>query len=149
MRVSRSPVGSRAGGFFALALAMLGLCFLVLPSTSVPSAPAAVPLPGEAAMQAYIDPQTGELTTSAFATAKSADAELEAMLSRSTEGLHEVVYPDGSVGVNLQGRFQRASVAIVGADGRLRTSCFERAAQAEAFLHGRAPQPKQPELEVR
>lgn len=97
------------------------------------------PAPGNAALRAAIDPQTGELVTGPEAarlagTDKVVDVELEQMLSRSTAGLHEVHHPDGRVSVDLQGRFMSASVARIGADGQLEKRCAVDLAEAEAFL---------------
>lgn len=97
--------------------------------------------PGTAALRAAIDPETGQLVTGPEATRlsgagsdKQADAELEQMLSRSDAGLQQVHRPDGTVSVNLEGRFMSASVARIGADGKVETLCAEDAAAAEAFL---------------
>jgi hypothetical protein len=97
--------------------------------------------PGTAAMRAAIDPETGQLVTGPAAERlaetgadKQADAELEQMLSRSDAGLQQVHRPDGTVSVNLEGRFMSASVARIGADGKVETLCAEDAAAAEAFL---------------
>jgi hypothetical protein len=139
MQVSRSHgVGSRAGGFFAVALAILGLGFLLLPPKSNPSPSLPARGVGQAALHATVDPETGLLTVGPAPVAKALDAELQSMLSRSTQGLRPVRYPHGAVGVNLQGRFQSATVAHVDAAGHLHTSCLEDASRAEVFL-GRRP----------
>ena len=100
--------------------------------------------PGTAALRAAIDPETGQLVTGPAAARlaetgadKQAEADLEQMLSRSDAGLQQVHRPDGTVSVNLEGRFMSASVARLGADGRVETLCAEDAAAAEAFLADR------------
>lgn len=100
--------------------------------------------PGTAAMRAAIDPETGQLVTGPAAERlaetgadKQAYAELEEMLSQSGAGLQEVHLPDGTVSMNLQGRFMSASVARIGADGKVETLCADDAATAEAFLNGK------------
>lgn len=119
---------------------------------------AADPLaPGSAAMRVVRDPETGSLVTGPGATRipagapagdKAADGEMARMLSRSTEGLHEVHHPDGRVSVNLQGRFMNASVARIGADGAVEHLCAEDQAEAEAFLAGAASAEPAPETDA-
>ena len=45
--------------------------------------------------------------------------ELQNAMSRSAEGLIETVHPDGSVSIDLQGRFQSVSVARLDEKGRV------------------------------
>ena len=105
--------------------------------------------PGSAAMRAYIDPETGVLTQSHAAGTESADTELDNSLNRSTAGLVEVTHPDGHVSVDLQGRFQSASVARINADGEVETTCVETQAAADSFLSGSAVENHDDEPEVR
>ena len=58
------------------------------------------------------------------------------MLSRSTEGLEEVVHADGHVSVVLEGRFMNASVAHIGDDGAVETTCTENHDHAQHFMAG-------------
>ncbi len=69
--------------------------------------------PGTAAMRAYLNPETGRLDVGAgpAAAAESLDPSTENALRRDATGLVEVHHPDGSVSVDLQGRFQ--SVAVI------------------------------------
>jgi hypothetical protein len=91
--------------------------------------------PGSAGMWAAIDPETGDLIpVPAGTVTKARDAELARMLSRSTDGLEEVVLPDGSVMVDLQGRFMNASVATIDENGELQTSCVDDADEALHLL---------------
>lgn len=96
--------------------------------------------PGEAALRAVIDPETGTLAVGGEARRLLADKllneDLRRMLSRSDEGLVPVVHPDGRVSVDLQGRFMNASVARIGADGRIEQTCIESAPAAAAFWNG-------------
>lgn len=94
-----------------------------------------VPGPGEAALRVTIDPETGALAPGGPSTKAMAPG-LQKMLSRSTTGLREVVRPDGSAGVDLQGRFMSASIARLDANGKVETTCVEDAEAAAAFLHG-------------
>lgn len=52
-----------------------------------------------------------------------ADLELEQMTSRSTEGLEAVEHPDGTVSVDLEGRFMSVVVATPNAAGGHTVSC--------------------------
>jgi hypothetical protein len=96
--------------------------------------------PGAAAMRVAIDPETGALVHAPLDPAKALDPTLANMLSRSTEGLIEVHYPDGRVSVNLQGRFQSVSLARLSEAGEVEATCVEDLEQGKAFLeHGTAP----------
>jgi hypothetical protein len=56
------------------------------------------------------------------------------MLNKSTDGLVQVQNPDGSVSMDLQGRFQNVTVARVNEDGRVEQSCIDEPEQAAQFL---------------
>jgi hypothetical protein len=56
------------------------------------------------------------------------------MLSQSDEGLKQVQRPDGSVSMNLEGRFQNVSVARKEADGTVSQSCVNSPETAGAFF---------------
>ena len=49
---------------------------------------------------------------------------LSQMVNTSSEGLQEQVLDDGTVVVDLQGRFQSAMVVSVGSDGKLVSGCY-------------------------
>lgn len=128
----------------ALCVAAIALLVTRFDRTPMPDATPA------SALRASLDPETGELRVGAEALtdAAKADAELDAMLSKSTEGLTPVHHPDGRVSVRLDGRFMSASVARVGDDGAVETLCTESAAEARAFLQG-APERDAQGREVR
>jgi hypothetical protein len=90
---------------------------------------------GTAAMRVAIDPETGALVPD-HSLNKGLDADMQNMLNRSSEGLVEVVHPDGHVSVDLQGRFMSASVARIDQDGQLETTCVESAEALNDFLNG-------------
>ena len=98
-------------------------------------APGAAPSPGQAGMRVAIEPETGELTVPSPQQQKLMEQELQEALSRSDVGLYEEVLPDGTVKVNLQGRFQNASIAVIDDDGNLHTSCAESHDGAQAAPH--------------
>ncbi|HEX8722335.1 MAG TPA: hypothetical protein VF736_17100, partial [Pyrinomonadaceae bacterium] len=56
--------------------------------------------------------------------------------NKSTEGLVEVRHEDGSVEVNLQGRFQNVMLAKKNEDGTVSTACVDTAEAATSFLRG-------------
>lgn len=113
---------------------------LVLPAAAQAAAPAApvatcAPhrpqpfLPGLMGMVVAIDPETGllamptpEQLASLDRTATLSRAE-EEMLSRSSAGLREFRLADGTVGLDLGGRFQEFSVARLGPNGRVVFDC--------------------------
>lgn len=68
-------------------------------------------------------PTGAEDSPEAPAVDPAAEARLERMISRSSEGLVEVVHADGSVSMDLQGRFMSVMVAAPAADGSLAGSC--------------------------
>ncbi|MDX6384554.1 MAG: hypothetical protein QOK48_2127 [Blastocatellia bacterium] len=54
--------------------------------------------------------------------------------NQSADGLVQEQNPDGSVSVDLQGRFQNVILAKQNADGSLDQTCVDNAAAASAFL---------------
>lgn len=69
---------------------------------------------------------TTEATRDGGLPAELQDA-LTEMVNTSADGLTEVTLPDGTVTVDLQGRFQSAMVVSVGEDGKLKSSCLSSA----------------------
>ena len=67
-------------------------------------------IPGRAALRATINQETGEVEIGVSASSSPLDAELENALRRDTVGLKQVFHPDGSVSVNLEGRFQNVLI---------------------------------------
>jgi hypothetical protein len=94
--------------------------------------------PGSAAMRATVNPETGELEVRAGGPPLSLDPATQEAMRRDDEGLEQVLHPDGSVSVDLKGRFQSASVARIGKDGKP-VICTEHADDVEAVLQGAAP----------
>lgn len=98
-------------------------------------------LPGMAGMIVALDPETGAI---GLPTARQAEALMrseENMLSRSTEGLQAQYLPDGTVMLDLQGRFQEFSVARIGADGRVTFECLSSADAVRSVLRTPLPRP--------
>mgnify|MGYP005850048551 CR=1 FL=1 len=64
------------------------------------------------------------------------DAKLSHALKRSGEGLVAEQHADGTVMVDLQGRFQHAMLARVNADGTVEMQCHDQLRPAAEFLAG-------------
>ena len=82
----------------------------------------------------HVDSQTGEIQPLTPQEAAKLAAGLKPMLNQSTEGLVQVQHPDGSVSVDLQGRFQDVTVARVNKDGSVSQSCVNNPKAAGAFF---------------
>lgn len=96
------------------------------------TAAAAENAPGTASLRAFIDPETGELAMGMVPAGEEAlDADTQNALRRDTEGLEQVRHADGSVSMDLQGRFQNVSIARKNPDGTF-TVCADN---AEAVQH--------------
>jgi hypothetical protein len=105
-----------------------------------PSAAPAVdePTPGTAALRAYLNPETGQLEVRAAPVAElGLDADTENALRRDAEGLVELHHPDGSVSIDLQGRFQSVSVVRINDDGTA-VVCTDDAEGVGQALEGRS-----------
>jgi hypothetical protein len=81
-----------------------------------------------------VDPQTGQIKPLTPEEAKRLADGLKVMLNNSTEGLVEVHHTDGSVSMDLQGRFQHVMVARIEADGTLIQSCIDTPEAAASFF---------------
>lgn len=129
---------TRHRGRVAAGAALLVLAF-ALPLALAARGPAGdetvATAPGAAAMRVAVDPETGTLGP-APAGDKAADVRLQQMLRRDTEGLEQVVHPDGSVSVDLQGRFMNASLARITEDGEIETTCTTDHDHAADYLAG-------------
>ena len=117
---------------------------------SVAASAAAVsiaPAPTEAGMMAYIDPETGDLTTGPAPAGELAlDADTQNALRRDDSGLEVVTRADGSKVMNLQGRYQHVSVIHIDANG-VKTVCTDNETSAEHNLNHAPPSnPNTPEV---
>jgi hypothetical protein len=61
-------------------------------------------------------------------------AGIQQLVSQSADGLVENQHPDGSVSMDLQGRFQNVILAKKEADGTLSQGCVDNVDTAAAFL---------------
>ena len=98
------------------------------PAVTPPPAPAAAPAPAaqptgtpsDAGMRAYIDPETGLITSQ-----PPPGQQLEPSEIKQEPVLHEEILPDGSVMVDLQGTLQDYMVLQLDANGHLVMRCVE------------------------
>jgi hypothetical protein len=81
-----------------------------------------------------VDSQTGQVKPLTPEEAQRLAAGLNQMINQSTEGLVEKQEADGSVSMDLDGRFQNVTVARVNEDGSVSEGCVDnRQAAAEFF----------------
>jgi len=92
-------------------------------------------MPLKAAKQdPQVEGQTGQVKPLTQEEAQRLGEELKSRLNRSTDGLVEQRQPDGSVSMDLQGRFQSVVLARRNADGSVAKSCVDNPRAAAAFL---------------
>ena len=87
-----------------------------------------------AGQEVHVDSQTGQVKPLSPEDAKKLADGLKGMLNKSSEGLVEEYHYDGSVSVDLKGRFQNVTVARVNKDGTVTTSCVDNPRAAAAFF---------------
>lgn len=78
--------------------------------------------------------QTGDIKPLTQEEAQRLANELAPMLDTSTDGLTQVRHADGSVSMDLQGRFQNVTVARVTADGAIEQACVDNPRAAAKFF---------------
>jgi hypothetical protein len=81
-----------------------------------------------------VDTQTGKMRPLTPEEAQKLAAGLKDMVNQSTEGLEQVQHEDGSVSMDLKGRFQNVTVARVNQDGSISQSCVDNPQAAGAFF---------------
>lgn len=84
--------------------------------------------------QVAIDAKSGKLRQP---TREEVEALIEGMkpaLDTSTEGLKPVQHEDGTVSVDLEGRFQSTTIAKVQTDGTVSQRCVKSTEEAKEFL---------------
>lgn len=59
---------------------------------------------------------------------------VKGLVNQSNDGLEEVQNPDGSISIDLQGRFQNITVAKKNADGTVSQSCVDNEDGAASFF---------------
>jgi len=81
-----------------------------------------------------VDSQTGQVRQMTPEEAKQLADGLKGMLNKSTDGLVQEQRADGTVSMDLQGRFQNVTVAKVNPDGSVTQSCVDSREAAAAFF---------------
>ena len=81
-----------------------------------------------------VDPQTGQIKPLSPQEAQQLAEGLKGMLNRSTEGLEPVHEADGSISVDLQGRFKNVALARVNPDGSVEQTCVDTPEAAANFF---------------
>ena len=93
---------------------------------------------GTAALRAYLDPETGTITTIRPIGFEQVQID---PLNDSDEGLVQQVLPNGSVMIDLQGRYQEYMVVRLDANGRRVFQCEKNPAVLKQLLSTPAPTP--------
>ncbi len=82
----------------------------------------------------HVDGETGQIRALTPDEAEKLAAGLKELINDSPEGLNEVQHADGSVSVDVQGRFQNVTVARINTDGSISRSCVNNPQAAGAFF---------------
>lgn len=82
----------------------------------------------------HIDTQSGEIKPLTPEEAQRLANDLAPMLDNGTDGLTQVKHADGSVSMDLEGRFQNVTVARVTEDGAIEQSCVDNPRAAAKFF---------------
>jgi len=81
-----------------------------------------------------LDSQTGQVRPLTQEEAQRLAAGLKQLANQSTDGLQSVRHADGSVSMDLQGRFQNVAVAKLDEDGKLTQSCIDNPESGAVFF---------------
>jgi RNase P/RNase MRP subunit p29 len=87
-----------------------------------------------AGQDVQVDGQTGKMKALTPEEAQKLAAGLGKVINQSAEGLVQVQHPDGSVSMDLEGRFQNVAVARVNEDGTVSQSCVDNPEAAGEFF---------------
>ena len=87
-----------------------------------------------AGQDVQVDGQTGKLKPLTAQEAQNLAEGLKRMVNKSADGLKEVQHEDGSVTMDLEGRFQNVVVAREREDGGLSMSCVDTPGAAAKVL---------------
>jgi len=124
--------GRRLGAMLGATTVVAMLAFWAVAAMRQSSAPttpsnhtSTTQAPGSAGMIVALDPETGTFGMPTPEQARELEEQMKASLSHSDEGLEFIDHPDGSTSVDLQGRFQNMSIAHIGPDGRVHTTCVD------------------------
>ena len=88
----------------------------------------------EAGQTVVLDRQTGQARPLTAEEARVLADGIKQLVNQSTEGLVQVRQKDGSVSMDLQGRFQSVLLAKKEADGTISRACIDNVESAAAFF---------------
>lgn len=135
-RMLRQPVKGIA--LAALVLAIAGVSAqpeVSLAQSDAPPANRNMGAPNAVGLVVAVDPDTGQTRSLTAAEAQTLADGLKNLVSQSTEGLVQIRRANGTVSVDLQGRFQSALVARKEADGSIVHGCVDNLDNAAAFFN--------------
>jgi len=115
-------------GFLIASVDAVGSC-LSQDHDNVAEQGAASSQPAQAGRKAYIDPQTGELTSSPPLTSKKPKAAITPNLQKARQDVPMVTHPDGEVSADIRGLFMSTLEAEI-VDGKLVT-CHKKSGQRD------------------
>ncbi len=101
---------------------------------SSPSAAQNLITTNEAGSVVAIDRQTGQMRPLTAAEAQTLALGIKELLNQSTDGLVQVRRADGSVSIDLQGRFQNVTLARKESDGSIVQACVDSPENAAVFF---------------
>jgi negative regulator of replication initiation len=87
-----------------------------------------------AAQDIPLDPQTGQVRPLTQEEAQRMAEGIKQLVNQSTDGLQSVRHADGSVSVDLQGRFQNLAVLKRNNNGTLTEACVDNPKAAAVFF---------------
>jgi hypothetical protein len=87
-----------------------------------------------AGLVVVLDRQTGDMRALTAEEAQYLAQGMKELLNQSTDGLVQVQRADGSVSMDLQGRFQNVMLARKEDDGTISQACVDNVADAAAFF---------------
>jgi len=91
-------------------------------------------VPGEAALRATIDTETGDVVIGPARVGVPLDAATREAVRSDEQDLEQVYHANGAVSVHLRGRHQNASIARIGQDGKV-IVCTDNEDAAAHALH--------------
>ncbi len=127
-------VENRPGSLWLAAVgtsALLLVLLFTLPATNAPATSAA----GAGALRVQLDPETGAIIPLTGPDGAGLISQMEQRLDRSGAGLTTEHHADGSISIDLQGRFQSLAVATVDSAGQVDTGCVTSKRELEQFLN--------------
>src|SRR5438309_3666657 len=92
-----------------------------------------VPHQTVSALAAPQDPQTAQIRPLTQDEAQRLAAALKELANPSTDGLKQTQHADGSVSINLDGRFQNIALARRNTDGSIAQGCIDNPQAGAAF----------------